>query len=162
MKKKKGPIIAAGGVLIRPRNVGEQVLLCYRPKYQDWCLPKGKQEKHETIEDCALREIKEETGCNVLEFGTFLGHTEYRSGARQKFVYWWLVWEFIPTHDPLAHDVERTKWVYVEGSGNRAQEGPASAGLDFRKSRLKKNRLEGIRKFLIHSREEVTGEADAE
>jgi 8-oxo-dGTP diphosphatase len=55
---------AAGGVVWRRRSDGDevQVLLVHRPKYDDWTLPKGKAEAGEPDEDCALREVHEETG----------------------------------------------------------------------------------------------------
>ena len=38
------------------------VLLVHRPKYDDWTFPKGKAEPDESDLDCALREVREETG----------------------------------------------------------------------------------------------------
>ena len=34
----------------------------HRPKYDDWTFPKGKAEPGESDEECALREVEEETG----------------------------------------------------------------------------------------------------
>ena len=45
------------------------MLLVHRPKYDDWTLPKGKREPGETDEECALREVEEETGLRCT-----LGH----------------------------------------------------------------------------------------
>lgn len=61
---------AAGGVLWRPAgpSAGDgadeevEVLLVHRPKYDDWSFPKGKHEAGEHDEDCARREVEEETG----------------------------------------------------------------------------------------------------
>lgn len=52
---------AAGGVVFNTHN---QVLFIYRSGL--WDLPKGKVEKGEGIEDCALREVEEETGVKGL------------------------------------------------------------------------------------------------
>jgi len=49
---------AAGGLVVRD----DTVLLVHRPKYDDWTFPKGKAEDGESDEDCALREVREETG----------------------------------------------------------------------------------------------------
>ena len=49
---------AAGGIVHRDGDV----LLVHRPKYDDWTFPKGKAEGGEPDEDCALREVYEETG----------------------------------------------------------------------------------------------------
>jgi 8-oxo-dGTP pyrophosphatase MutT (NUDIX family) len=55
-------IRAAGGVLIRPGGSGVEVLVVHRPKYDDWTFPKGKADRGESDEKCALREVEEETG----------------------------------------------------------------------------------------------------
>jgi len=49
----------------------------HRPEREDWSYPKGKVEPGETLEDCALREVLEETGLRC-RLGRFVGHTEYR------------------------------------------------------------------------------------
>jgi 8-oxo-dGTP pyrophosphatase MutT (NUDIX family) len=51
------PVTAAGGVVENEK--GEILLIFRRGK---WDLPKGKLDKGETIEQCALREVMEETG----------------------------------------------------------------------------------------------------
>lgn len=51
---------AAGGVLID--TTGKHVLLLIRPKRNEVRLPKGHVEPGETIEEAALREVREETG----------------------------------------------------------------------------------------------------
>lgn len=51
------PVTAAGGVVENEK--GDILLIFRRGK---WDLPKGKLDKGETIEQCALREVMEETG----------------------------------------------------------------------------------------------------
>jgi 8-oxo-dGTP pyrophosphatase MutT (NUDIX family) len=50
-------IVAAGGIV---RNDNNEILMIFRRG--KWDLPKGKLDKGESIEDCAIREVEEETG----------------------------------------------------------------------------------------------------
>jgi 8-oxo-dGTP diphosphatase len=84
---------AGGGLVVRD---GE-VLLVHRPKYDDWTFPKGKAEAGESDEDCALREVWEETGLHCA-LGSELAATEYADAlGRPKIVRWWLM-------EPLSDD----------------------------------------------------------
>ena len=58
--KKYRLIDAAGGLVYNSKN---QVIMIYRN--EKWDLPKGKLEYGESIEQCAIREVKEE--CGVLD-----------------------------------------------------------------------------------------------
>ena len=81
---------AAGGVVWRRRTgPGYDVLLVHRPKYDDWTLPKGKADDGESDEDCALREVEEETGLRCL-LGPELVAVDYRDRYdRPKHVRYW-------------------------------------------------------------------------
>jgi 8-oxo-dGTP pyrophosphatase MutT (NUDIX family) len=57
-------------------NDEPEVLLVHRPRYGDWSLPKGKAKRGETDEECALREVEEETGLRCA-LGRELASTEY-------------------------------------------------------------------------------------
>ncbi len=79
----------AGGVIHRVTETGPEVLLIHRPRHDDWSFPKGKLDPGETLKECALREVEEETGLRCLP-GTKLPPVEYRD-ARQRHkavVYW--------------------------------------------------------------------------
>ncbi|ELZ95255.1 NTP pyrophosphohydrolase [Haloferax mucosum ATCC BAA-1512] len=67
---------AAGGLL---RRADGRLCLVHRPRYDDWSLPKGKLEPDETLVETAVREVTEETRCEV-ECGRFAGRYEYRVG----------------------------------------------------------------------------------
>ncbi|MBQ9583913.1 MAG: NUDIX domain-containing protein [Bacteroidales bacterium] len=56
--------VAAGGMI---RNRCGKVLLFWRRGA--WDMPKGHQEPGETLEQCALREVQEETGLKGIELG---------------------------------------------------------------------------------------------
>ncbi len=63
-------IEAAGGIV---QNEKKDILFIYRRG--KWDLPKGKMEKGEKEEDCALREITEETGVIGLHLKKKIGET---------------------------------------------------------------------------------------
>jgi 8-oxo-dGTP pyrophosphatase MutT (NUDIX family) len=63
-------ILAAGGVV---ENEKGEFLLIYRKKH--WDLPKGKMDKDETMEECAVREVEEETGLKNVQIGKLLDTT---------------------------------------------------------------------------------------
>lgn len=83
-------ILAAGGVVWRRSDDGRpEVAVIYRPKYDDWTLPKGKLDPGETFEEAALREVLEETGLHC-RLGRRLEDTHYRDRHdRPKLVQWW-------------------------------------------------------------------------
>jgi 8-oxo-dGTP diphosphatase len=97
---------AAGGLVVRE---GE-VLLVHRPQYDDWTFPKGKADDGESDEDCALREVEEETGLRCT-LGRELGSTEYvDSKGRPKRVRWWLMAPVDGTFAP-THEVDEIRWL---------------------------------------------------
>jgi len=56
----------AGAILIRERNGNLEVLLGHRDReFDDWTFPKGKVEDGETVEETAIREVREETGFEI-------------------------------------------------------------------------------------------------
>tara|TARA_B100001758_G_scaffold126834_1_gene109091 strand:- start:348 stop:773 length:426 start_codon:yes stop_codon:yes gene_type:complete len=79
-------VLAAGGCIYN--DLGK-VLLVHRPKYDDWSFPKGKLDKGESLEECALREVFEETGF-TCELQDFIGTVAYQDRkGRQKEVHYW-------------------------------------------------------------------------
>ncbi len=65
-------IVAAGGIV---ENEDGKILLQYRRG--KWDLPKGKLDEGETIEECAVREVEEETGLQNIYLGELAGITNH-------------------------------------------------------------------------------------
>ncbi len=86
-----GVVRAAGGAVVRDGEGWREVVLVHRPKYDDWTLPKGKAERGESDEDCALREVEEETGlrCELLEELESSSYTD--ASGRPKIARYWLM-----------------------------------------------------------------------
>lgn len=111
-----GEIRAAGGVVLRETGV-PQVLLVHRPRYDDWSFPKGKAHEGESDEDCALREVAEETGLECV-LGASLPTVSYQSKGRPKRVRYWLMeprgGKFTP-----HREVDRIEWLDLDEAGER-------------------------------------------
>ena len=81
-------IISAGGVVWKEAEIGPEIAVVHRPKYDDWSLPKGMLKKDESFEDAALRAVREETGLKV-RISDFAGETAYEHDGINKIVMYW-------------------------------------------------------------------------
>ena len=72
------PLIGVGATTLVINNKNE-LLLNLRSDTNTWGIPGGSKELNETLEECAIRELKEETNINVndLELITVLSGKEY-------------------------------------------------------------------------------------
>ena len=101
---------AAGGVPVRTAARGIEVLVVHRPGYDDWTFPKGKCEPGESDEDCALREVVEETGL-VCVLEDELPSTAYRdSKGRPKRVRYWRL-RVVGGNLAFDHEVGSGRWL---------------------------------------------------
>ena len=77
--KKFSLIIAAGGLVW---NEKDEILMIFRRG--KWDLPKGKLDKGEKLEDCAIREVEEETGLKVTKLISplIVTHHTYHEGSK--------------------------------------------------------------------------------
>ena len=107
MDPEEAEVKAAGGVILRDGRVA----VVHRPRYDDWSLPKGKLDPGESWEECAVREVQEETGLHCT-LGRELSSTSYtdRKG-RAKVVRYWVM--DIADDDGFTPDdeVDELRWV---------------------------------------------------
>lgn len=113
---KKFEVHVAGGGLVVNEN-GEMLMIFRRGA---WDLPKGHLDKGETIEECAVREVQEETGLKNVELGKFLTITyhSYEQGTHHimKESHWFLMKssldeKLVPQTD---EDIDEIEWVKGE------------------------------------------------
>jgi len=105
-----GTVRAAGGLVIRQTVHGSEVLVVHRPQYDDWTFPKGKTEPGESDEECAVREVEEETGLRC-ELAGELPSTSYTDGfGRAKRVRYWRM-RVVAGALGFAHEVDAARWL---------------------------------------------------
>jgi len=66
--------VGARGVILDERN---RLLLIQRSDNHRWAIPAGAMELGESMEDCAIREVWEETGLRATSLTPFVFHTSY-------------------------------------------------------------------------------------
>lgn len=92
-------ILAAGGLVYNDQ--GELLMIFRRGK---WDLPKGKLDAGESIEDCAVREVMEETGLITVIRGNLIGITYHQ------YLDPWMSEEVM----------KETHWFRMQAPGNQA------------------------------------------
>jgi 8-oxo-dGTP pyrophosphatase MutT (NUDIX family) len=103
---------AAGGLVFRNGDV----LLVHRPQYDDWTFPKGKAGEDETDEECALREVHEETGLRCA-LDDEIGVTEYVDAkGRPKRVRWWRMHPLDDDGFVPNAEVDELRWLDADGA----------------------------------------------
>jgi 8-oxo-dGTP diphosphatase len=107
---KDGVVRAAGGAVVREGDGSAEVVIVHRPKYDDWTLPKGKTEPGESDEECALREVEEETGlrCELLEELESSSYSD--ASGRPKVARYWLMRPVGGRLRP-TREVDDARWV---------------------------------------------------
>ena len=75
-------LVSSGGVVYRETNGVPETVLCGRSEPVRWSLAKGTPDAGETLEETALREVREETGLEV-ELDAPLGSIDYWFVDRQ-------------------------------------------------------------------------------
>jgi 8-oxo-dGTP pyrophosphatase MutT (NUDIX family) len=112
LKEQLTLVQAAGGFVYTPD--GDVLLIFRRGK---WDLPKGKLDEAEELEECAVREVEEETGLSAIHLNEKLlitYHTYYEKTVHiLKETHWYLMrvdqqQELIPQTD---EDIEKCEWI---------------------------------------------------
>jgi 8-oxo-dGTP pyrophosphatase MutT (NUDIX family) len=110
---KKFMLVQAAGGLVK--NETEEVLLIFRRG--KWDLPKGKLDKGETLEQCAVREVEEETGLRNVNLLAPLLTTYHTYHEGTKFIlkesHWYTMQtkggqQLVPQTEEDIHEI---KWV---------------------------------------------------
>jgi 8-oxo-dGTP pyrophosphatase MutT (NUDIX family) len=108
--------IAAGGVVLRGSGDSLEVVVAGRNADRTWVFPKGTPDEGETIEETAIREVREESGLDV-EILQPLGEIDYWFAIRgervHKIVHFFLMRAQggdVSRHD---HEYDEVRWVSV-------------------------------------------------
>lgn len=106
------PIEAGGGVV---SNEDGDVLMIFRRG--KWDLPKGKKDEGENLEQCAQREVMEETGLQQLKIKKKIGETlhVYTQGVRDllKLTHWYTMTasKSFPLEPQKEENILEAKWI---------------------------------------------------
>lgn len=106
-------IRAGGGLVFRLSSSGQpEVLVVHRPRYDDWSLPKGKNDPGETSLAAAVREVWEETGyrCRVI---APVGRHEYPAQGGWKEVDYFAMTPRTHTGFQSDSEVDEIRWIPV-------------------------------------------------
>lgn len=117
-------VLAAGALVWRERGGQLEVLAVHRPRYDDWSWPKGKLDPGETLPECAIREVAEETG-EVIALGVPLPTLTYSLGGGKSKVVWYWAAQAIEAESPAVlarnkvkpapkHEIDQIVWLDVD------------------------------------------------
>lgn len=115
---KKFTFIQAAGGLVQ--NEKKEILMIFRRG--KWDLPKGKLDKGESLEDCAVREVEEETGLQNVQLISplIITYHTYHEGARfmLKESHWYNMkvkgeQKLVPQ---TSEDIHEIKWVTAKAA----------------------------------------------
>ena len=112
-RNEAGEVRAAGGVVARGEGPDLEVLLVHRGHYDDWTIPKGKAEAGESDEDCARREVEEETGLRC-RLTVELPPVRYEDRlGRPKVARYWLL-EVVGGEPIAQNEVDEVAWLPLD------------------------------------------------
>ncbi|HEY0273691.1 MAG TPA: NUDIX domain-containing protein [Chitinophaga sp.] len=115
-------LVAGGGLVVNPE--GEVLLMFRRGK---WDLPKGKLDEGETIEQCAIREVAEETGLHNVSLLYKITETYHYYAQKNQPILKHTIWfkmQFTGTEltvPQIEEDILDIQWVKPANIGKYMQ-----------------------------------------
>ncbi len=121
MQPVKPIVLAAGGLLTRTGNGSTLLAIIHRNRYGgDWTLPKGHFEpgNDATIEETALREVREETGCTAGII-SFVDVIHYETSSEIKAVFFWrMALRAEANRQSAVDEVQEIQWLTCDKALN--------------------------------------------
>ena len=110
---------SCGAIVYRKHHGITEILLVRHLKSGHWSFPKGHMEAGETEEDTARREIKEETGLDVLLDTGFRETVNYSPKKNTKKTVVYFV-GMVASHEliPQQDEISELRWLEIEQAGN--------------------------------------------
>lgn len=110
---------SCGAIVYRKHHGNTEILLVRHLRSGHWSFPKGHMEAGETEEDTARREIKEETGLDVLLDTGFRETVNYSPKKNTKKTVVYFV-GMVASHEliPQQDEISELRWLEIEQAGN--------------------------------------------
>ncbi|MGL4790884.1 MAG: bis(5'-nucleosyl)-tetraphosphatase [Anaerotignaceae bacterium] len=106
---------SCGAIVYRKYHGNTEVLLIKHANGGHWSFPKGHVESGETEEETAMREIKEETGIDVILDTSFRKVVTYSPKKDvQKDVVYFIAVAKNYDYSPQIEEIAQIKWVEIE------------------------------------------------
>jgi 8-oxo-dGTP diphosphatase len=103
-------VAASGGLVWRQASDRRELIVIHRRRHQDWTLPKGKVHPGESWLQCAIREVREETGFDV-EVESPAGWVCYDVGEITKVVRFWNMRPIGESQFQSSEEVMSVQWL---------------------------------------------------
>lgn len=113
--------MSAGGVAIMEKDGKTMVLTIDREKMNDHCLPKGHQEQGESLQETAIREIREETGYETTPLAylgvfTYNVKSDTNKTIAMRTVHWFLMKVVGGSEREANEEVKKVRLTPIDGN----------------------------------------------